>query len=79
MTDETKGYYRRCFSSPDGRKVLAHLLADMGMFDKDGDDVMRNYAAKIMNTCGFTDTMLRIEQLIDKCFEIEQTERKQDV
>ena len=72
MTDETQGYYRRCFSTPDGKKVLAHMLADMGMFDDLGEMHLKDYAAKIMKTCGFTDTPARVEQLIDKCFEIQQ-------
>jgi hypothetical protein len=74
--NDTTGYYRRCFSTTDGKKVLAHLVADMGLFDDDGDTALKNYAAKILKTCGFTNNPLRVEQLIDKCFEIPQVERK---
>jgi hypothetical protein len=78
MMDDTRAYYRRCFSSTDGRKVLAHLLADMGLFDTTGDTELKNYAAKIMIRMGFTNTPYGVEQLIDKCFEIQQIERKPD-
>jgi len=75
MIDDHVGYYRRCFSSPDGMKVLAHLLADMGLFDEDGDVRLKNYAAKIMNTCGFTNGPFRMEQFVDACFTIQQIEQ----
>ena len=78
INQEHKGYYRRCFSSTDGKKVLAHMLFSLGYFSEDGPIELKNYAARLMSTLGFTDSFDRIEFFVDKCFEIQQTERKHD-
>lgn len=71
--DEHRDCYRRCFGTPDGRKVLGYMLIDMGYFDgRAGDSELRNYAAGLMQTLGFTDGPKKVEQLVEKCFEISQ-------
>lgn len=56
MDDLTLEYYRATFNTDSGKKVLAHLLADMGVFDsnlKTPEEVaIANYAKKILIRLG---------------------------
>lgn len=70
--NEHRKCYRRCFGTPDGRKVLANMLIDTGYFDTGGEPALRNYATRLLNTLGFVDVPTKIDQLVDKMFEIAQ-------
>lgn len=49
---ELIGLYRKVFSSNEGKEVLAHILAELGMFDyvSDGseDVALKNYGTKLL-------------------------------
>lgn len=54
---DTVKAYRKVFSTPDGKKVLAHMLTELGFFDEvPVDDVMavslQNYAKHLLARCG---------------------------
>ena len=56
----TTQYYRDCFGSDSGKKVLAHLLADMGFYDDNIQTVdemaVSNYARRILKRLGIIGT-----------------------
>ena len=56
MDDLTLEYYRATFSTDSGKKVLAHLLADMGFWDSTigtpEEIAVVNYAKKILMRIG---------------------------
>ena len=58
--DTTLAFYRDCFSTPSGKRVLAHLLADMGFFDntiKTQEELaVCNYAKTILVRLGVVGT-----------------------
>ncbi|MCP4537791.1 MAG: hypothetical protein GY832_11660 [Chloroflexi bacterium] len=71
QVNEHRECYRRCFSTPDGRKVLSNMLMDMGFFDQTvGDSAVRDYAAGIVRTLGIAETPGEVEQLVEKMFEV---------
>ena len=73
--NEHRECFRRCFGTPDGKKVLANLLIDMGFFDPNTESLeLRNYATQIVRTLGFCDTPNKVDQLVDKMFEVTQGE-----
>lgn len=74
MTEETKTY-RECFLAPAGKRVLTHLLMDMGFWDDNlstpQDIAVANYAKKIIKRLGcinlndmefFTEALLNAPQ-----------------
>jgi hypothetical protein len=48
------------------------MLIDTGYFDTGGEPALRNYATRLLNTLGFVDVPTKIDQLVDKMFEIAQ-------
>jgi hypothetical protein len=60
IVDKVIDYYRDCFSTPSGKRVLAHLLADMGYFDnnlKSPEEVaVANYAKTLLVRLGIIGT-----------------------
>ena len=60
MEDRTLDYYRDTFSTPSGKRVLAHLLADMGFYDSKiytvEEIAVANYAKKILIRLGVIGT-----------------------
>jgi len=73
--DEHRECYRRCFGTPDGRKVLASLLIDLGWNDPDFESVeLKAFATKLLRILGFTDTPGKVLELVGKMYEIPQTE-----
>ena len=74
QVDEHRECYRRSFGTPDGRKVLANILINSGLFDTGGEPVLHDNAVRLLNTLGFVDTPKKIDQLVEKMFEIQQEE-----
>jgi hypothetical protein len=71
--DETRECYRRCFQTPDGQKVLSHMLIDLGYFDADQKEpALKMFGARLLSTLGFCDQPGKVAQLVGKCFEITQ-------
>lgn len=52
----TKRLYRSVFGSPEGQRVLAHMLMDMGFFSDNLNEghqvVLANYAKSLLRRCG---------------------------
>lgn len=64
--------YRECFSTAAGKKVLAHLLADMGFFDdnvKPEEIILQNYARKILKNLGILH-IENVQGMVEKLFEL---------
>jgi len=43
--------YMAAFSTPEGRRVLAHMMTELGFFDTvddEGERILRNYAVRIL-------------------------------
>lgn len=76
MKDITRAAYRTVFGSYEGQKVLAHLLTNLGYFDDNADTSLRMFANQLMAIMGFTDTPDKVEQFIEKCFEIQQDRKE---
>ena len=71
--DENRECYRRCFGTPDGKKVLANLLINMCFFDPNTESLeLRNFATRIVRILGFCDTPPKVDQLVGKMFEVTQ-------
>jgi hypothetical protein len=51
--------YRRVYETPDGRRVLAHVLTELGFFDTDVKDERemgrQDYARRLLWMLGITD------------------------
>ena len=77
QSNDHRAYYRRCFGTPDGRRVLADMMIVMGYFDTGSEPALRNYATRLLNTLGFVDHPQKIDQLVEKMFEITQLEEKE--
>jgi len=57
MSEELIMAYREVFSTPKGKRVLAHMLTELGFFDEvDLDNKMaislQNYAKHLLYRCG---------------------------
>ena len=71
--------YRRTFNSGAGRKVLAHMLAEMHFFDEilatEEERVLANYARKLLNNLGIWND-LTIDELIGAFMQIAPKEEQ---
>jgi len=73
--DEHRECYRRCFSTPDGKKVRANLLWELGWFyTANPKPELRNFACRLVWTMGFVDNPAKAIELVGKMFEISQVE-----
>ena len=73
MPDEDRDCLRRCFSTPDGRRVLGMLLIELGFFDQNKTPeqmALTNFAKSLLRRIGFTDKPQKIDTLVNKLFEI---------
>lgn len=56
-----RALFRRVFSSPEGKRVLTAILADLGTFDRvpmeEGSVALRNYGIRLMELTGLLDEM----------------------
>ena len=75
-TPETIRYYRTCFSTESGRRVLANILIECGVFDDDlktdTDIARRNLGITILHNLGIYNrsNLTQQERYVDKLFEI---------
>lgn len=67
--DQTQMDYMACFSSNVGRRVLAHLMADAGVFDIDlktsEELAVENFAKKILVNMGIYGDTKKVQQITD--------------
>ena len=67
-------YHRTCFSTDAGRRVLAYLLVEGGVFDTDlktpEDIAVRNYAMKIIKNMGICNSPESVTEFVNKLFEM---------
>ncbi len=72
MTDELKTDYRNVFGSEPGRRVLAHILFDLGYFSGEiSDDEGRircNLATRLIQRCGSMDDDTAIRAFFNGLF-----------
>lgn len=73
--------YRNTFSSPSGRKVLCHIVTELGLFDQvmetEADRVRGDYAKRLLMLCGIWQPQ-NIEAIMDFLFQIPIQEEKKD-
>lgn len=66
--------YRQTFMTDNGKRVLAHLLAEAGYFDCDlkttEELAVLNFAKNILKNMGICNTPDNIGQFVNKLFEI---------
>jgi len=73
---EQQIYYRQCFSTLSGRKVLTDMLMQSGYFDADltteGEIAVRNFMVSILYKMGVYNTadLEQQQRFVDKLFDI---------
>ena len=73
---DVKEAYRRVFSSPEGQRVLAHMLVSLGFFNEippeSTEEIARqNYARELLRILGMlTDNAGEVQELIKGWFDI---------
>jgi len=77
--DVTIQLYRSVFGGPEGQRVLAHMLWDMGFFYDNVTDpakvAVANYGKTILRNCGiFPDgpEQNRLERVIQELFNVQE-------
>jgi hypothetical protein len=72
--DLTKDLYRSVFGTPNGIRVLTHLLTEMSFFTpypNEKEQILSNYAKRILENCGiYRDNSDDLESLITAMFNI---------
>jgi len=72
MKDETQKFYRTCFSTPDGRRVLGNLMGEAGfgrVLHTPEEIAKENFVKMILAKIGITEEVIT-NNLPDKLFEI---------
>jgi len=74
INDETIELYRQVFSSPRGRKVFAHMVTELGLFDEvEPNDIgavtLQNYAKHLCYRCGIYRGEI-VDEIIKNLFKI---------
>jgi hypothetical protein len=75
--DHTQIDYRTCFSTNTGRRVLAHLLTNAGVFDTDiktpEETAVENYAKGILEIMGLfgKENVDKVQQITDAIINIQ--------
>jgi len=80
----TKRLYRSVFGTPEGQRVLAHMLQDMGFFadnvNTEEQMILFNYAKTILRRCGvFPDDQKdapKMELVLQQLFSMPYEEEK---
>lgn len=72
--------YRRVFSTPEGRRVLGHMLVELHFFDEIIDNpeeiALSNYARRLLRNLGIWKG-LNVPGIIDAFFELKEKEQNQ--
>lgn len=75
-------HYRNTFSSPSGKIVLCHMIAELGFFDQvtetEADKTLADYAKRILTLCGIF-LPENIESVMEYLFKVPvQLEKEQE-
>jgi len=72
--------YRRVFSTPEGRRVLGHMLVELHFFDEiiesPEEIALSNYARRLLRNTGIWKG-INIPGIIDAFFELREKEQNQ--
>ena len=74
FSNDIMSLYREVFNSINGRKVLGHMLVELGFFDEavPGDEAevaLQNYAKHLLNRCGIL-SAANIDFIMEVLFKI---------